>query len=417
MSSSVATVIGPRHGIHVPHRGRLTAGGRILEAPGPTAGRVVATGAPAPAAARPGQSVAADDADPTETEPDRDPIRPRPQLLALVPGGEPADGHRAGRPAARRRPAALRAVARSGSRPGSARSWPRGPSRCRLDLEVTEETACDGYRRRRIVFDTEDTMSVPAYLLVPDGRPAPGSAVLAVHGHGPGKSRMCGLEPEGAPGSDYAAELARRGHVVLAPGPALLRRAGRLEPARPLRLRHQPGPPGHGRMEPADPEPVGPGPCPRRARGPSAGRPGPDRHGRLLLRGHDDAVPRRHWTLGWPPPWSAATSRRGREAHKVPWNMCGSQVLFGMLGRMEHADLGALVAPRPLLVGRPRRPALPGGRRRGVGGPAAAGLRPLRCRRPLVHDIFDGEHQWHGAAGLSLPRPLAGSPDRGAART
>ncbi len=30
--------------------------------------------------------------------------------------------------------------------------------------------------------------------------------------------------------------------------------------------------------------------------------------------------------------------------------MCGSQVLFGMLGRMEHADLGALVAPRPLLV-------------------------------------------------------------------
>ena len=38
------------------------------------------------------------------------------------------------------------------------------------------------------------------------------------------------------------------------------------------------------------------------------------------------------------------------EAHKMPWNMCGSQVLPGMLGQLEHVDLGALVAPRPLLV-------------------------------------------------------------------
>ena len=38
------------------------------------------------------------------------------------------------------------------------------------------------------------------------------------------------------------------------------------------------------------------------------------------------------------------------ESHKMPWNMCGSQILFGMLGRLEHEDLGALVAPRPLLV-------------------------------------------------------------------
>src|ERR1700688_5169615 len=38
------------------------------------------------------------------------------------------------------------------------------------------------------------------------------------------------------------------------------------------------------------------------------------------------------------------------EAHKMPWNMCGSQVLPGMLGQLEHVDLGALVAPRPLLI-------------------------------------------------------------------
>ena len=29
----------------------------------------------------------------------------------------------------------------------------------------------------------------------------------------------------------------------------------------------------------------------------------------------------------------------------MPWNMCGSQVLSGMLGHMEHADLAAPGGP------------------------------------------------------------------------
>ena len=85
------------------------------------------------------------------------------------------------------------------------------------------------------------------------------------------------------------------------------------------------------------------------------------------------------------------------EAHKVPWNMCGSQVLFGMLGKIEHADLGALVAPRPLLVENGRDDLL---------FPVAAAEESLRriapiydqaaARDALVHDVFEGEHQWHG---------------------
>jgi dienelactone hydrolase len=85
------------------------------------------------------------------------------------------------------------------------------------------------------------------------------------------------------------------------------------------------------------------------------------------------------------------------EAHKVPWNMCGSQVLFGMLGRMEHADLGALVAPRPLLIET--------GREDLIFPLAAAEEAVARLGRlydhlgaadRLVHDVFDGEHEWHG---------------------
>ena len=37
-------------------------------------------------------------------------------------------------------------------------------------------------------------MSVPAYLLVPEGRRTEGAAVLACRGHGPGKSQAVGLE-------------------------------------------------------------------------------------------------------------------------------------------------------------------------------------------------------------------------------
>jgi hypothetical protein len=61
------------------------------------------------------------------------------------------------------------------------------PAPVPLDLESTEEIDCGDYMRVRIVFDTEETMSVPAYLLVPHARrdAPPGPAVLAVHGRGP----------------------------------------------------------------------------------------------------------------------------------------------------------------------------------------------------------------------------------------
>ncbi len=91
------------------------------------------------------------------------------------------------------------------------------PDRVPLELETLESVECDGYRRHKIVFDTEETMSVPAYLLVPDGRVTPGPAVLAAHGHGPGKALVCGLAETPAPNGDYAVQLVRRGYVVLAP--------------------------------------------------------------------------------------------------------------------------------------------------------------------------------------------------------
>ena len=103
-------------------------------------------------------------------------------------------------------------------------------------------------------------------------------------------------------------------------------------------------------------------------------------------------------------------------SHRMPWNMCGSQVLPGMLGHLEHVDLGALVAPRPLLI------------ESGVDDhlfPVAVARRSVDELRQvyrllgapdeaLVHDVFDAGHQWHGTQALPF---LAEPWPEGSART
>jgi dienelactone hydrolase len=277
--------------------------------------------------------------------------------------------------------------------------WPR---RVPLDLEVTGEEAAEGYLRQRIVFDSEETMSVPAYLLVPDGRRAPGAAVLAVHGHGPGKSRVCGLEAEDPPGGDYAAELARRGHLVLAPDLRCFGERADWNPpdhygcdtnlvhqvmggwnpltqnlwdlARALDVLEQ-----HPLVDPARIGMVG------FSYGATA---------TLFLAARDHRVAAAV-VSGYFSSWA--------ESHKVPWNMCGSQVLPDMLGVMEHTDLAALIAPRPLLIQTgDEDPLFPVAEaRRGV---ARLGrlYEHLGSRDHLVHDVFAGEHQWNGASALPV---------------
>jgi len=102
----------------------------------------------------------------------------------------------------------------------------RWPKPVPLDPEVSESVDCGSYTRERVVYDTEKYVSVPAYVLVPkdikDGEKRPG--ILAAHGHGDGKSNVCGVpanEKERALiealNYDYAVKLVERGYVVIAP--------------------------------------------------------------------------------------------------------------------------------------------------------------------------------------------------------
>lgn len=273
--------------------------------------------------------------------------------------------------------------------------------------EFGPAVACGQYTRERIVFDAERTMSVPAWLLIPKGRQRPGPAVLAIHGHGAGKDQVLGIDDERAvrdehPG-DYARQLVEAGYVVLAPD-----------------LR------GFG--ERADWVPDHKDLCDANlAAAVAAGR------NPLTANVHDLVVcmnvleehplvdPARLGAVGFSygatmalflAAWDTrvrATVVSGyfsswRAAHRVPYNLCGSQVLFGMLGELEHVDLGALVAPRALLV------------ESGTGDglfPAEAARQSMTelqsvyraMRAPngtLEHHVFDGEHRWDGASALEF---------------
>jgi dienelactone hydrolase len=273
------------------------------------------------------------------------------------------------------------------------------PDAVPLDLETTEEVDCGTYTRARVVFDTEATMSVPAFLLVPHARrdAPPGPAVLAVHGHGAGKSVVCGIEAVNA-GDDYARVLAELGYVVLAPD---LRGFGE-------RAEWMPEDHYHCDWDLVCATMAGVVPLERnlwdlmRALDVLAAHPlvDPARIGAgglsyggtcTLFLAALDARVRACVVSGYLSSWKAA--------HTVPWNMCGSQVFAAIPSELEHVDVAALVAPRPMLVETGTDDAIfPVGAAR----ESVARLRPLYDRAPegadaLVHDVFEGGHRWHGA--------------------
>jgi hypothetical protein len=273
------------------------------------------------------------------------------------------------------------------------------PAKVEPRVEYGEATECGDHVRHRVVFDSEAAMSVPAYLLVPHRRAVAGSGILAVHGHGPGKDLVCGLVGDGA--EHYALQLVRAGHVVLAPD---LRCFGERQdpqwdptghkydcdwnlvaatmagvlPVRQNLWDLQRGLDVLAAHPLVDPSRLG-------AAGFSYGA-----TMTLLLAACDERV-RAAVASGYVSSW--------RAAHAVPWNMCGSQIMFGQLGAIEHVDLVSLIAPRPLLV------------ETGSDDPlfplAAARVTVEQAERvwraygaaadALEHDVFDGDHRWNGA--------------------
>lgn len=92
-----------------------------------------------------------------------------------------------------------------------------GPDRkVPLDLKVVSEEKLDGYVRKKLTYAAEKGDRVPAWLLIPTGRPGKRPAMLCLHQTIPiGKDEPVGLGKQES--KQQALHLVKRGYVCLAP--------------------------------------------------------------------------------------------------------------------------------------------------------------------------------------------------------
>jgi pimeloyl-ACP methyl ester carboxylesterase len=102
---------------------------------------------------------------------------------------------------------------------------PDHKKRCALEMEVGEEIDCGGYIQRSISYASEPGSRVPAFLLLPKtvvNRKAKTETILALHPTDMEFGRRVVVETLRSHYRAYAADLATRGYVVLAPAYPLM---------------------------------------------------------------------------------------------------------------------------------------------------------------------------------------------------
>jgi len=281
----------------------------------------------------------------------------------------------------------------------------RMPEAVALEPDVTETADCGSYVRERVVLQVEEDMAMPCYVLTPKDRAEPGPAILAQHGHGAGKSAVCGID-DGDPDKsksidehnyDYARQFALRGYVVIAPD---LRSFGEWldetpEYLDPCNFNFVMGALlGHNllaldiwdlqraidylQQHPlVDPERIG--------------MTGLSQGGTMTL-----------FTTAYEPRIKVAVCSGYFNSFwdfaLIPWNMCGSQILFDILQWFDHLELAALIAPRPFLVEIGTEDSIfPVTATKQEYDKLAQLYETLGVRERLDIDVFEGGHRYSGA--------------------
>ena len=315
------------------------------------------------------------------------------------------------RPAARRRSGASSSRGATAAATGSTTLLGPRPSRCRSTSRCSSPSTAGRYRRERVVFDTEATMSVPAYLLVrtTGAEPGPGGARRST-GTARASPRCAGSTTRRAGGDAEARRLR-----------ATSSRAAATSCSRPTCAASASGPTGTRRTTThCDPNLVHAvdgrassrsrrtcGTCSARstcsARTRSSTRRGSALVGlsyggtmTLFLAAVDDRVRGRGR--------QRATSRRGRRrtgcrgtcAARRCCRACSARSSTSTSARWSRPGrCWSRPAPRTCSSRSTPRGAT-------VARLATRLRRARRARRRLVHDVFEGEHRWHGVRAYAF---------------
>ena len=283
---------------------------------------------------------------------------------------------------------------------------------------VTDEVIFDGYVRQRVEIETEPGVVMPMFVLIPSDLRPPYAAVLAPHGHcGGGKLAVAGCReiPEVAAAIeqynyDYGVQFVRAGFITFCPD------------AR-----------GFGeRQEQAARDSILNSSCQwlnnmglplgQTVTGMWAW----DLH-RLIdyVESREDCITGRIGCAGLSGGglqtlWAAALDARIRcavisgylygykESLLDMYTNCSCDYVPHLYEYVDMGDIASLIAPRPLLVETGTEDPL-----NGAGG--LANVRPqmrtvrkayrlLDAGRMLKHDIFEGEHRWHGVKAIPWMR-------------
>lgn len=298
---------------------------------------------------------------------------------------------------------------------------------CSLKPKITQSEKCDGYTRQRIEIQTEPGVVMSLYALVPDGGPARKPAVMCPHGHASG-GKLCPAGRADVPGVapllkeynyDYGVQFARAGFVAFCPD---ARGFGERQ-ERYVRTGDNPFASSCLHLNQMG-YPLG-----QTVTGMWAW----DLH-RLIdyIQSRNDCLPDRIACAGLSGGglqtlWATALDDKDRIRAAVVSGYfygyreslldqhanCSCNYVPRLYEAVDMGDLGALIAPRPLLIETGDKDPLNGksGLKNVTSQVAIAKktYRVLGAANQIQHDVFEGGHKWNGKVAIPfIQSALAG---------
>ncbi len=288
--------------------------------------------------------------------------------------------------------------------------WPRGE----LEAKILSTVEKDGYTQLKVEITSEPGVRLPVYVLTPNGGEAPYPTVIALHGHGSGVQEVIG-EPQSEQiaehmrrcNHDYGRRLAQQGFLVLAPEQRAFGERREMEDVAQA--------PGQSSCRQASMNAM------------MLGRTMIGMRVWDVMRIIDYALQTglaKTATLacvglsGGGTVTTFATAMDPRITTAVisgyfctwQWSImamrhCEDNYVPGILQHAEMADIGALIAPRPLLIeAGTEDPIFPLPGVHDAYDKLAKVYAMLEESERLELDVFEGEHQWHGTVAVDWLR-------------